>query len=321
MSTQHHLLLLFSCALHLHAGDTWHIGSSTAWTIEGRIIGSKDVSGAASLQAGRGVLVSDESRVAQPFRLDLSTHHITLEDPVTLLPGKGSELDLEAITASPSSSCYYAVGSHAVARKSGKVQPDRLHLFRLPVDAATGIIHRESIAVATLLPVLQSDAQLHNAIGKSADLGGIDIEGLAEKHGTLYIGLRSPSLSDNACIIEVQAAGLFANAETANAETATHRSHQLALGHGIGIRDIAALREGFILIAGRSGDEESVRAFTLYHWAGPGGALARIGDLPSATGKAEGLMVLHETDTAVDVLVLFDGAENGAPTQFQIMKP
>ncbi len=319
MNTRRHLALMIAIplALHAHADEAWRIGgSSAAWSVEGTVAGSNDISGAASIAAGRGVLVSDELRVAQPFRYDLTTRLITVETPVPLLAGIGKELDLEAIAASPSGACYYATGSHGVARKSGKVQPDRSHVFRLPVVAATGAIKAESIAVTTLLPVLKSDPLLRDDIGKSSDVDGIDIEGLAEKNGTLFFGLRSPSIADRAFIIEVQAEALFANAETA-----THRTYQLPLGAGIGIRDIASVRDGFVLIAGRSGNDESKRGFTLQHWSGPGGALTKIGDLPAATGKAEGLMVLAETDTAVDVLIMYDSAVNGAPTHFKIIKP
>jgi hypothetical protein len=319
MNTRRHFALLIasSLALHAHADEAWRIGGSTvAWSVEGSVTGANDISGAASIQAGRGVLVSDELRVAQPFRYDLTTRLITVETPVPLLAGIGKELDLEAIAASRSGACYYATGSHGVARKSGKVQPDRLHVFRLPVDVATGAIKAGSISVSTLLPVLKSAALLRDAIGKSSDLDGIDIEGLAEKDGTLFFGLRSPSLAGHALIIEVQAEALFAHAETA-----THRIYQLALGAGVGIRDIAAVHDGFVLIAGRSGNNESMRGFTLHHWSGPGGVLTKIGDLPAATGKAEGLMVLAETDTAVDVLIVFDGAVNGTPTRFEIIKP
>lgn len=319
MNTRRNLAMVIAgaLALHAHADEAWRIGGSTAaWSVEGSVAGANDISGAASIQAGRGVLVSDETRVAQPFRYDLTTCRITVETPVPLLAGSGKELDLEAIAASRSGACYYATGSHGVARKSGKVQPDRLHVFRLPVDAATGAIKAGSIAVTTLLPVLKSDALLRDDIGKGSDLDGIDIEGLAEKDGTLFFGLRSPSLKDHAFIIEVQAEALFAHAETA-----THRTYQLPLGAGIGIRDIASVRDGFVLIAGRSGNDGSTQGFTLHHWSGPGGALTKIGDLPEATGKAEGLMVLAETDTAVDVLIVYDGAVNGTPTRFELIKP
>ena len=35
-------------------------------------------------------------------------------------------------------------------------------------------------------------------------------------------------------------------------------------------------------------------------------------------GKAEALMVLNETASELDVLVLFDGLKNGAPRKFRI---
>lgn len=311
------LTVVGTLTIHATAGEGWRIdGSVHVWSVDGTIKGPKDVSGAASISAGRGVLVSDEPRVVQPFRYDTAIRKIIVEDSTTVLAGNGKELDLEGIAASRAGGCYYATGSHSVARKSGNVQPDRLHVFRVPVNESTGAIKTGSIAVTTLVPVIKSDAILRDTIGKSSDAGGLDIEGLAEKNGSLFFGLRSPSIEGHAFIIEVRAGELFANAESA-----THHTHQITLGTGLGIRDIAAMRDGFLLIAGRSGNDETAHGFTLHHWSGPGGGLTKIGDIPVPVGKAEGLMVLGETDATVDVLVFFDGAENGAPTLLHLVKP
>jgi hypothetical protein len=144
----------------------------------------------------------------------------------------------------------------------------------------------------------------------------LDIEGIAEREGVLFFGLRSPSVEGHGFIIEVKAAELFADAATA-----AHTTHRLAFGAGFGIRDIARVSDGFLLIAGPSGADESVCGFTLHHWAGPGGRLTKLGDIQApADGKAEGLLVLDETAASLRVLVFFDGAANGAPTLLTLVK-
>ncbi len=300
------------------AGGDWRIErGGPVWSVEGTIEGPDDVSGAASLSPGRGVLVSDETRVVQPFRFDMQAKKIVVGEPVKLLAGKGKELDLEAIASSRTGGCYYATGSHGVSRTADAVQPDRLHIFRVPVDAGTGAIKTRSIAVTTLAPVIRSDAALRDTIGKASEAGGLDIEGLAEKNGTLFFGLRSPSIEGQAFIIEVRADELFANAATAS-----HRTHRIALGAGFGIRDIVRVSDGFLLIAGPAASHEGAHGFTLHHWPGPGGKLTKIGDVPPvASGKAEGILVLGETQTAVDALIFFDGAKNGAPMPLKLIKP
>ena len=314
-----HLLAILAISVFTAVARTdagWRIESGgTVWNVTGTIQGPDDVSGAASLNPGRGVLVSDETRVVQPFRFDVQTKKMVVGEPVTLLAGKGKELDLEAIAASRTGGCYYATGSHGVARMSDAGQPDRLHVFRVPVDAATDAIKQKSIAVTTLVPVIRSDAALRDTIGKASEAGGLDIEGLAEKDGTLFFGLRSPSIGGQAFIIEVRADDLFANAATA-------LTARIALGAGFGIRDIVRVSDGFLLIAGPAASHEGAHGFTLHHWPGPGGKLTKIGDVPpAASGKAEGILVLGETGTAVDVLIFFDGAKNGTPMPLKLIKP
>jgi hypothetical protein len=308
------------CLLSFSAGadEAWRIESDgPAWSVEGTIIGPDDVSGAAGLSAGRGMLVSDESRVAQPFAVDAAQKKIVVGRPVTLLAGEGKELDLEGIAASPVGGCYYATGSHGVARKSGKVQADRSHVFRVPVDASTGAIKAAAIAVTTLGPVIQSDPVLRDALGKSSELHGLDIEGLAEKGGVLFFGLRSPNIEGEAFVIEVKADELFTKVETA-----AHLTHRLALGAGLGIRDMVRVSDGFLLIAGPAQSDEAAHGFTLQHWTGLDRKLTKIGEVPPPdSGKAEGLLVLGESPTAVEVLIFFDGAKNGAPVPLKLIKP
>ena len=82
---------------------------------------------------------------------------------------------------------------------------------------------------------------------------------------------------------------------------------------GLGIRDIAVVEDGFLLIAGPVGDGPG--DFSLYRWDGkdmipgegsPGGTVRLLGQFPKASGKPEGLAVLAETADQYELLIVYD---------------
>lgn len=294
------------------AADVWTLSDDiTPWQVRGSVAGAGDVSGAALGASGSGLLVSDETRVAQTIQFDRAARAVTAGVAHPLLPGEGKELDIEGITASSDGRWFFATGSHAVSRKTGAPQADRRHVFRI---AAGEPARRPD--VTTLAPVIEADPRLRERLGKSAEDGGMDIEGITERGGVLFFGLRSPSIAGRALVIEVRADDLFSEASRA-----VHRVHELALGEGTGIRDIARTREGFLLIAGPSGDRAAgAPGFSLHLWDGPGGRLSRVGSLPDSAGKPEALTVLEENDASMIVLVWHDGAKDGGPKEVQLLK-
>jgi len=291
-------------------GD-WHIEPGATWAVDGHIIEPIDVSGLTSIGEDNGILVSDETRSAQRFHLNRDSKMIVAGDSVPLLPGTGKEADLEGITASSDGKWFYATGSHGVSRKTGGLKPDRSHVFRIAADSVNG-----KVTISTLLPVIESDAMLKGAIGKSSEEGGVDIEGVAERDGVLFFGVRSPSMSGHAFVIETNAEALFADATKV-----AHRTHELALGAGRGIRDLVRVSDGFLLIAGSAKNDNPGDAFVLHHWQGLGGKLTKIGEVPKAAGKAEGLLVLDESADKLTVLVVFDGVLNDGPMELTLLKP
>ena len=111
------------------------------------------------------------------------------------------------------------------------------------------------------------------------------------------------------------------------------RLHRLRVGAGQGIREIAALKNGFLVLTGNACSEASKnfpttmapagdQMFRFFFW-NPGGSpsLAFVGDLPSPSAKAEGLLVLEEAADHIDVLVIFDGARGGGPKVYRLTKP
>ena len=86
---------------------------------------------------------------------------------------------------------------------------------------------------------------------------------------------------------------------------------------GRGIRDITAVSDGFLLLAGPVGDGD--QSYQLWYWDGkdcipgresPGGLAVKLGELPSEPGvKPEGITVLDQTNTAWRILVVSDGKD------------
>ncbi len=97
---------------------------------------------------------------------------------------------------------------------------------------------------------------------------------------------------------------------------------------GLGIRDITRASDGFLIIAGPVGDGPG--GFKLFHWNGsdeiPGAdATAKhatlLGDVPAPEGaRAEGIVVADEADHAYEVLIVYDGLENGGMTRMRLGK-
>jgi hypothetical protein len=111
---------------------------------------------------------------------------------------------------------------------------------------------------------------------------------------------------------------------------------RLGLGDNAGIRDLAKVADGVLILSGRSDDERGDQQFTcgeqrapsspppsVWFWSGKDKDAAKpLGPLPgvAATESAETLLVLEESETAYRVLVLFDGVANGGPVEFTIDK-
>ena len=302
----------------------WKLEWGPSWSVQGDFAKGKDLSAAAAFGPGQALVASDETRAAQRISLDAASRTITVHEALPLLPGKGAELDLEGAAASPDQKGYFLVGSQALSRNSKTFEAERGFLFKLPVDEAQRP-QPGAVAKADLRRVLAADPQLAPFLNQPAEENGLDIEGLAERGGRLFLGLRAPVRDAEATVLEVGIDNLFAG-------TATLTHHRLALGRGRGIRDLAALKgeAGFLVLAGPSGGPEGGRSDTgaryeLWHWPGPGTAATRIGPLGSVPGeaaaKAEAVLVLDQSATAITGLILHDGPKNGAPHGFRLIPP
>ena len=176
-----------------------------------------------------------------------------------------------------------------------------------------------------------------DAFGKEK-ASGTNIEGLAVIGDTLYAGLRTPLLpragaadgARDAVIIPVSVSALFApgGAKLAGAMPAPIR---LDLGPDAGIRDLAALANGELLVlAGptleQAGVPYALRLLRQVDGAWTIGKAMPVGSAAKSakgeTAKAETVVILAESAEKLTVLVLYDNVDEAAPTRHEIiLKP
>ncbi|QWW71379.1 DUF3616 domain-containing protein [Rhizobium sp. WYJ-E13] len=290
--------------------------------------------------------MNDEKKYAQFF--DLNDHKLVPTKLIRLLPDKVDgvemdEIDAEGVAYLPGSEAaatsYFCVtGSHGLSR-SGVTQPSRFFLLRFPVDPSTGLPTFE-FGDSDPGPEIERTAHLRQTIAsaqtigpfaeKKLDRNGVTIEGLAIKANEALFGLRSPCLDKKAFVMRVPIGELF------GATTPSATVSEIKLEDNVGIRDLTAVDNGVLILAGRSDDDRGDGTFTcgeqrappkpvpsLWFWSGKNEDAAKpLGPLPGvqASDSAETAIVLDETSTAYRVLILFDGVENGAPVEFLVDK-
>jgi len=302
---------------------TWtHIDFVERYSFRGTVFEHKDLSGIAFISPARGLIGADESGAVQVVQLSRTDRTLTVLGGVSLL-GSGDEIDIEGIAAE--GDAYYIVGSHGVAKKTGQYQEKRYQICRLRVDPATGLAASDATCeVASLAGMLRADPTLGPYFGKPLQEKGVNIEGLAIRAGQLFVGLRNPNLDAHAFVIEVAADEVFAGTERP-----AYVLHRLLLGAGLGVRDIVAAENGFLVVAGNAGSEPSEafpqaqdyerrRGYGLFWWDGQGTAVHRIGAIPDPPGKAEAIAILGEAADQATVLILFDGAKQGQPSVYRL---
>jgi hypothetical protein len=296
-----------------------------ALRLEGKVRDAKQISAVAV--SGPWVLFGgDEGRGVQPFRR-LGGNRLQAERLISLVPS-GGELDVEGI-ACRGSTCY-VLGSHALVRKkldddkkqeSNRKQleqiehePSRDHLFRFSLSADG---QAEGVRSLNLRQLLSGDRVLGPFVRIPSKENGLDLEGLAVVDDDLYVGLRGPVLRGN----------LVPVLRLRFDDPRAYDLRYVPLD-GLGIRELAPVSDGFLVIAGPVGD--APLPCRLYHWDGrdglpgkdaPASQVTLLGEFPRIDdGKAEGMAVLAETATDYRLLVVFDGAKEGGPTVFKAPK-
>ena len=273
-------------------------------------------------------------------------------EPVVLRAG-GGELDAEG--AATDGRYVYVTGSHSAKRNDCAPNPGSRHVLRLRLDPATGRALRAPGGGALadladsgrLWAIMQAQAGLAPHVGEGKCLGseppddapklagrqGVNIEGLAVQGGRLYFGFRGPATSGVALALAVDADALFDAQATRDPKAAITR---LALGPHRGIRDMVAVKTGFLLLAGPDDSPAHQNAgWVVAWWDGQSAAAGRtvqpkilaaldlsrvkLGKCDKEL-KPEAMTVLEETPAAYKLLVLSDGMCDGGPLAFTLAR-
>jgi hypothetical protein len=253
-------------------------------------------------------------------------------DPRAVVLGEGhGELDAEG--AATDGRYLYVTGSHSAKRSDCSSNPGSRHVFRLTIDPVTGRGRPETLSESSRLwalmktvPVLKDHVGERKCLGATPGQQGINIEGLAVRDERLYFGFRGPVIGGETWVLSVNAAALFAEDDPAPLLS------RLALAGNQGIRDMVAVKDGFLLLAGPDdGQANQALPLTFSLWDGNSGTalatphtLATL-DLSTVALRAcdealkpEALTVLKESTQSYQVLVLSDGMCDGGPLVFDV---
>jgi len=203
-------------------------------------------------------------------------------------------------------------------------EPSREQLFRLKLNNKGRAVD-DSVKAVSLRNVFANDDALRPFQLLPSKENGIDIEGIAaDGDRALYLGFRGPVLRGNFVpIMLVEFEDKFREKDI------EYELLFVNLG-GRGIRDIIRLGEDeFLILAGPIGDGPG--SYRVFLWNGkdcvPGtdkpDALANaepLCDLPERDGKAEGIGVLDRNDEEYELLIVYDGVEDGGATIYRCMR-
>jgi hypothetical protein len=281
--------------------------------LSGEIDAGMDLSGAVVI-ADFLVMGADEGHQLQIFRHHPGSGSWRLQQRLALAK-RDQETDIEAITFGDD--CLYIVGSHSYRRRRMRPElsarrnrerlqeidsdPSRNCLYRLPFDPKSGKLGK--VNRIDLSKRLSRDPLLKRFFGLPSKENGIDIEGMAFRHKKLYLGFRGPVLRENYVPVMVF-------------QFERPKDYRLRFIRidGQGIRDMVALKKGFLILSGPVND--SPGPFCLWWWDGvdqiPGKDrivqdTVLLGAVSTPGGaKAEGLALLDLADGRADVVVVYE---------------
>jgi len=264
------------------------------------------------------LIANDEKKYAQFFSINGNT--LT---PQKLIRLSDADKDPDSEGVAYDKGFFYVTGSHGRSRKKDNDNDSSYFVFRFAVDPATGIpkfepSEKEVIGVQSS-PRLREEIREGDHVGaffnKPLADGGVNIEGIAVKDGWMHLGLRGPSQNGNAFVLSVDAEAVFTKDDPLKG-----RVTPLVLGQNTGIRDLAALNDGILILAGPTRKE--IVPYTVWFWDGVATTAKLLATLDLSgvdeSAKAEILLPLEDDSSGVRVLVMFDGLENGGAMSFKI---
>ncbi len=356
------LVLILSMILAFAASPVWSQGplpislgepvevTQTFVTRDTKAGTPRGISGFACLppdqdQQGRRacLAINDEERFAEWAWLDGAT--LTPTGKLLELLSKGKQPDDAILGTRPRGLCdkeqgfgefdgeaiaiagdqLYLTGSHACSRAKGQFRPSSFLLARARAEPREQ--RAEDVTRTWRLADVLRHSPLAATFGRPGPAGA-GIEGLAVAGERLYLGMRTPA-PDQAAILAVPLSGLFAPGEQpaqVKPEVLT-----LRLGAETGIRDLAALADGRLLVL--AGPADAGAAPFVLHLLNPAtGATRPLVELRTAelgrkkgggdeVAKAEAIAILEEGAAGVSLLVLYDNIDDGGPRRHRLRLP
>ena len=309
------------------------------WHVEGLLLGKKgnastDISGIACIDTNsfpRNCLVIDDNlQSAQQVTLTEGKIRAGSSVPVISERFEGKPLELDGEGVAYANRVFYVIGSHGHPRdRKQELDPTRdRDQIAARITAASQIVRLRSLTGGSL-EVLPPSRKLASIIDAQPDLrpfakrrleaNGVTIEGVAVSGDRLFVGFRGPSLpGGQAPVLSVALAGLFGD------DPDQARLFRLPVGAGRGVRDLAAFRDRILVLIGPTGDGEG--SYTVHSWDGRSNALRQLADLNAripdmAKKKPEAILPLDANAAGLRILVLFDGGDQGTPTELTIGSP
>jgi len=325
--------------------------SEPVWPVKNKMVGkgdskSENVSGIACVSNSgfprRCMVIDDELQSAQLVAVYDGAIVAGPSIPLTDDQHDGKALELDGEGVAYENGFFYVIGSHGHPRdKAKKLDPvtdaDKIRariaassqLIRIrvhPVEGypvtVTGARSEvpEIARTAKLKEIIRAEPVLAPFVDKRLEANGATIEGIAVRGDRVFAGFRGPVVNGNrAAILSVPVAALFGT------EPAASTLHLLSLKPGHGIRDLAALPHGLLVLTGPMADTGG-GTYSVYWWDGATDTPKLLKDLPPYKRdgdelKPEAILPLNQTSAGLRVLILFDGAKEGGPRAIEVAKP
>ena len=315
-------------------------GDVETWRVDGKLLGkkkdkkSKDVSGIACTRISgfpRSCLIIDDNRQSAQY-VKLDDGKLIAGDSVKLIKDEfGDEhLELDGEGVAFADGFFYVMGSHGHPRDSdNELDPvnDRDEIAAR-ITAASQVVRVEAGRTdpvsaedrsSKLRDIIKAQPELAGFVDRQLENNGVTIEGIAIRRGRLFAGFRGPVLDDgSAPILSVALNSLFGSGAP-NAHV-----HRLRLGDGQGVRDLASLGDGFLVLSGPSADGPG--RYAVYWWDGDSEKVRLLRDLSDIVGddrerKPEALLFLDQGPSGLRVLILSDGKKEGTPVAVTMPAP
>ncbi len=233
--------------------------------------------------------------------------------PGTEVPLLDGSVETDAEAVAYAGGYYYLAGSHGLSKKDSVFQPSRFLLYRIKADPNTGAPVGKAARTAKLRAILAATAPFSTYAEKPLADHGVNIEGIAARDGHLFLAFRGPAVDGRAWVLRVAINAVF------GASTEKPVAFPIAAPAGIGLRDIAVVGGGFLLLTGPEAD--TTGPADIRFWDGKADrTTGTVAVTHGPDAKPEGLMLVAEHPASYEILLLSDGAAGGDPTVMTVLK-